>query len=611
MVPEGDDRGGKFEDLFEDLDKFFAPGNPGGGRPRREAGGAEDDERGADSGERGGAAVGSDASEGAEDLLPPGWEPDIEGLDLGVDPTAVTPPPATMPGALKAQATDRGGPDENAEGRDASAEGRLLDRQATEGEREEPAPVAQQPPSESSKGGPPGEMTGEDWGRLRDVLGEEEEAEEFEYRPEPTDAQPDEDLFVNGEEGGRAEAVAVDSEAEPSGGQELTLDDLKKAPPEYRDLPAADEGAAPGPVEGEPADRGGVPETPSPREPYWDEPGITDAEAAADHLAAEYAEAPGPDEVEEDLLAGIEEQEGPRTVKVGGAESLTGPTWEEPTSQPVMGEPGAPEPGRNLPAAVLTAAVLAGVALISLAISKAAFAVVAGAVVLLGQAELYATMHRRGHQPASALGLAIGAFTLAGAYLRGEQAMAFFLVLGVMLSFVWYMAAVPKAREGAVRNIASTMLGVLYVPFLAGYILVILAQARSGRPLMLAVLGLTFIYDIAAFLFGSFWGSRALAPTISPKKSWEGLFGATVVTFALAVAILPSIEPLTLVKSVGLAIVVALFAPLGDLAESAIKRDLGVKDMGSILPGHGGVLDRIDSVLFVAPAAFFFLRLVF
>jgi phosphatidate cytidylyltransferase len=276
-----------------------------------------------------------------------------------------------------------------------------------------------------------------------------------------------------------------------------------------------------------------------------------------------------------------------------------------------MAEAGPPEPGRNLPAAVLTAAVLAGVALISLAFAKAAFAIVAGAVVLLGQAELYATMHRRGHQPATALGLVLGGFTLAGAYLKGEQAMAFFAVLGLMLAFLWYMAAVPKAREGAVRNMASTILGVLYVPFLAGYILVILAQAQSGRALTLAVLGLTFIYDIAAFLFGSFWGSRALAPTISPKKSWEGLFGATVVTFALAVAILPSIDPLTLGKSVGLAIVVALFAPLGDLAESAIKRDLGVKDMGSVLPGHGGVLDRIDSVLFVAPAAFYFLRLVF
>jgi phosphatidate cytidylyltransferase len=276
-----------------------------------------------------------------------------------------------------------------------------------------------------------------------------------------------------------------------------------------------------------------------------------------------------------------------------------------------MAEQGAPQPGRNLPAAVLTAAVLAALALISLAVAKAAFAIVAGGVVLLGQAELYATMQRKGHQPATALGLVIGAFTLAGAYLKGEQAMLFFVVLGLMLSFLWYMAAAPKAREGALAHMGSTLFGVLYVPFLAGFLLLILAQPTSGRALMLAVLGLTFIYDIAAFVFGSFWGSRALAPTISPKKSWEGLFGATVVTFALAVAILPSIDPLDLVKSVGLAIVVAVFAPLGDLAESTIKRDLGVKDMGSILPGHGGVLDRIDSVLFVAPAAFYFLRLIF
>jgi len=614
MVPEGDDRGGNFEDLFEDLDKFFAPGNPRGGRRPTEAGEAEADERRvADSTEQGAAAAGSGITEGSEDLLPSGWEPDIEGLDLGVDPTAVTPPPTRTAGAMRGQAASSGGGprDEDAEENDKAGERSWREPAATQPEPpEEPAPAPEQPASDIWKAEPTGEMTGEDWGRLRDVLGDEKQDEDLEYPAEPSGPQPQEDIFVSEEH----EAVGWESGVDSREGQELTLDDLKKAPPEYRDLPASDEetpdAVATGPGEGETA-KVGVPETPSPREPYWDEPGLSDAEAAADHLAAEYGEAESAGAVEEDLLAGIEEQEGPRTVKVGGGETLTGPTWEEPTSQPLTAEQGPPEPGRNLPAAVLTAAVLVGVALISLAVSRAAFALVAGAVVLLGQAELYATMHRRGHQPASALGLVVGAFTLAGAYLKGEQAMAFFVVLGLMLSFLWYMVAAPKAREGSVRNMASTILGVLYVPFMAGYILIILAQAQSGRALMLAVLGLTFIYDIAAFLFGSFWGSRALAPTISPKKSWEGLFGATVVTFALAVAILPSIDPLTLGKSVGLAIVVALFAPLGDLAESAIKRDLGVKDMGSILPGHGGVLDRIDSVLFVAPAAFYFLRLVF
>jgi len=317
--------------------------------------------------------------------------------------------------------------------------------------------------------------------------------------------------------------------------------------------------------------------------------------------------------VEQDLLADLEPPGTPRTIKVGQPESMSGPTWEEPTSRPIMREPptGPAGFGRNMPAAILTGVALAAVALIALAIAKAAFVVVGGGAVLLGQAELYATMHRRGHQPATALGLVIGGLMIAGAYLKGEQAMLFFLALGLILCFLWYMAAAPKAREGMIRNIGSTMLGVAYVPFLAGYVFLLLAQANKGRALMLTILALTFVYDIAAFGVGSLWGRRPLAPTISPKKSWEGLFGATVVTVVLTAALVPSIiDYLNIGKAMALALVIVVAAPLGDLAESALKRDLGVKDMGSLLPGHGGVLDRIDSILFVAPAAFYLLRLI-
>ena len=99
---------------------------------------------------------------------------------------------------------------------------------------------------------------------------------------------------------------------------------------------------------------------------------------------------------------------------------------------------------------------------------------------------------------------------------------------------------------------------------------------------------------------------------MSPRKTWEGLLGATAITFIVAVVLLPlAVGVFSFARAVGLFVVVALFAPLGDLAESSIKRDLGVKDMGTILPGHGGALDRIDSVLFVAPFAFYFFRLFF
>ena len=194
---------------------------------------------------------------------------------------------------------------------------------------------------------------------------------------------------------------------------------------------------------------------------------------------------------------GSERQAIPDPLSVG---SMGGPTWEEPTSRSVLGDlmpPGLSE--RNLPAAVITAGVLILAAVVSIWVSKAAFAVVASVIVLLAQAELYATMHRRGYQPATALGLVVGAMLLAGAYLRGEQAMLMFLALGAVLSFLWYMAAPPKARDGALRNIAVTLLGIAYVPFLAGYAMILLAQQSMGQGLVLSILGLTFLYDMAAF----------------------------------------------------------------------------------------------------------------
>jgi phosphatidate cytidylyltransferase len=180
-----------------------------------------------------------------------------------------------------------------------------------------------------------------------------------------------------------------------------------------------------------------------------------------------------------------------------------------------------------------------------------------------------------------------------------------------LAAFLWYMAAPVSHRRGTATNIGVTVLGVAYVPLMAGFALAML-EFTDGRALVLSVIGLTFVYDTAAFIVGSWWGNRPLAPTISPKKSLEGAIGATLVVIAVSVgAVAPAVTSLSTVgRSVALAVVVAVLAPLGDLAESLIKRDLGVKDMGSVLPGHGGVLDRIDSVLFVVPAAFLFLRLI-
>ena len=490
---------------------------------------------------------------------------------------------------------------------------------------EPPPPAPNSSPEPPAPTEPPtAEMGTQEWTRLRDVLGDDEEQDEEVELPAPgAGAVSDDPLYGYGAEeeevGGAYWEPEPPAEAsEPAGAEEteppeLTLEDLKKAPPEYRDLPTE---SAPEPVNDD------LPSEPvEPAEPPPDltlgEPSLADVEAAADHLAGEPGQEPedhGPGGVEDDLLADLAEPTGPRTVRVGEPEEMVGPTWEEPTSHAVTTGGGprfGSSGGRNLPLAVTSAAVLGILALIFLFVAKWLFAILAGAVVLWGQNELYVTMRRRGYQPATALGLVLGGLTLAGAYFKGEAAMLFMVALSLAMTFLWYMAAPVKARAGTVGHVGATMVGVLYAPLLASYILLILTLPDSGRALMLAVLGLTFLYDVAAFFFGSIWGSRPLAPSISPKKSWEGLLGATVVTLVVAFAFVYNIGPMTAVRAIGLGLTICVFAPLGDLAESALKRDLGVKDMGTILPGHGGVLDRIDSVLLVAPAAFYFLRLIF
>jgi phosphatidate cytidylyltransferase len=687
MAADGEERGNRFDDLFDDLDRFFET-RPGGGRGEEGSTPATED-----AGATGPA--GSQAPD--EEMLPADWGSDFGRLGEPTGPHPRLDPAAPAPGGRSessgggfdlgaepemgfADQPAGGGTPEAPEPEGAAASGDGDDESSFPAERfesarvGEPGPAARSAtPGEESRedadsawaptGGsssgpaPGGEMSRDDWTRLRDVLGDEDEEEGLEFLPTGSEGSGG---FMDYKDEDEGPALAPSAE----GQHDLTLDDLRKAPPEYQNLPEAAE--PPGPPESEaidgtpnavttsagatggagPAGGGGAPgaprasDTPRPSDPglpsragvpsapdtpdtptaagtpgrstssgaYWDDPDIVEVERTADRLAGEFA---GSADTDDDLLSELRPTLGPRTVKVGEPESMSGPTWEEPSSRAYSTESGPPPGGRDLQAAALTGIGLALVAIISLFVAKWAFGIVVGGVVLLGQAELYAAIQRRGGQPATALGLVMGGLVMAGGYLKGEPAMLFFLAFSLLLSMLWYMVAPPKGREHALTHIGTTMLGIVYVPFMAGFALMILAQPFSPRALTLVVIGGPIIYDIAAFFIGSFWGSRPLAPTISPKKSWEGLFGATVITFALAIAILPSIDPIgNLGRAVGLALVVVVFAPLGDLVESFIKRDLGVKDMGTILPGHGGVLDRIDSILIVAPAAFYFFRLI-
>ena len=365
-----------------------------------------------------------------------------------------------------------------------------------------------------------------------------------------------------------------------------------------------------------------------------EEPSDEQLEAATEHFADSLRVMPfGDDEdaaagpaLGDDSQAGDREEEAPagfggpeaRTITVG-SEGLGGPSWQEPASMEVGAElerrgPNVDE--RDVPAAFLTGVVLAGVSLGALLMGKPVFAFVATIVALWAQGELFGVMVRHRYQPATAVGLVSGALVMGAAYLHGEPAMLAMFALGVVATFLWFMAVPGAHRRNTLLNIGLTLLNVAWIPLLAGYLLVTLTL-NDGIGLVVTVIGLTFVFDTSAFLVGQVWGGslfhNALAPSTSPRKSIEGSIGASLITVIVGAALVPSFVNAFQNKRVDallLALVVAAAATFGDLAESLVKRDLEIKDMGNVLPGHGGVLDRIDSLLFVAPAALLLFRIV-
>jgi phosphatidate cytidylyltransferase len=326
----------------------------------------------------------------------------------------------------------------------------------------------------------------------------------------------------------------------------------------------------------------------------------------------------GAEEVEEELLSDIDETTAPRTVVVGG-EGTSGPSWQEPAAVEVGAEIDrrGPAGDRDVPAAFMTGVGLAAVAVVSLWAGPAYFAAFAGLLVLVAQGELFGVLVKHHARPASLIGLVAGGLMMLGAYWRGEAATPAMFALGVIAAFLWFMTVPIDQRVHVVRDLGMTVLNMAWIPLLGGYLIATL-KLPDGDALVLWVIVLTFLFDTTAFLAGSIsgggWIQRPLAPNVSPKKSWEGIIiGAAFTTLASAALVTSFVSVFEgrRLAAVALGLVISLAATFGDLAESLLKRDIGVKDMGTLLPGHGGVLDRIDSLLFVAPATFLLFRVVF
>ena len=264
-----------------------------------------------------------------------------------------------------------------------------------------------------------------------------------------------------------------------------------------------------------------------------------------------------------------------------------------------MSEPKPTRTGRNLPVAAAIGIVLGGLAVLTLFTVKATFLAYMGAVVAVGLWELRQALAERGISlpaiPIAAGGAAM--FTLAYWYGAKPALAAMAGTVGVLMA--WRL---PGGAQGYLRDLTASVFAVAYLPMLGVFVPFMLSAPDGPRRTLIFLL-LAVCSDVGGYFAGIFAGRHPMAPGISPKKTWEGFGGSVAACLAAGAITLPLLLHAHVWQGLILGAAAVAAATLGDLVESMIKRDLEIKDMGRVFPGHGGAMDRLDSLLFVAPVA--------
>ncbi|MEU1585214.1 phosphatidate cytidylyltransferase [Micromonospora sp. NPDC005710] len=275
--------------------------------------------------------------------------------------------------------------------------------------------------------------------------------------------------------------------------------------------------------------------------------------------------------------------------------------------RPATQQVGTGRAGRNLPAAIGVGLGLGALIVVPLVVYPLAFLPVIAAAVAIGMWEMARAVRRSGAHPPLVPLIAGGVLTVGLAWFAGPDALSLGLLVTVLGTMIWRLGDGPAGFQ---RDLTAATLIAVYVPFLAGFAALLAAAPDDGRLRVLATLIGVVLSDTGGYAAGVSFGRHPMAPSISPKKSWEG-FAGSVTAAAVGSAVL-----LWLMFEVApwwgalFGVAVSCAAVLGDLAESMIKRDLGVKDMSNLLPGHGGLMDRLDSVLFAVPTAYLLLAVL-
>ena len=264
--------------------------------------------------------------------------------------------------------------------------------------------------------------------------------------------------------------------------------------------------------------------------------------------------------------------------------------------------------GRNLPVAVVTALILLALIAICFALGPDAFFVLAAVVILLALYEAMDIAREGGATVLPLFGVISGAAMLATAYFWRPAYLSGVLALTLLGAAL--LALRPTRGRTPASDVAWTVFAVTWVGGCGAGAVSILRLEDVGLTLLVTVVLLVALGDIGAYFAGTSFGRHKMAPSISPAKSWEGLFGGLALALVAGLAAGTLLDELTTAQGMGLALVGAGFGPVGDLLESMVKRQMGVKDSGRLLPGHGGMLDRLDAILFSMPFAYLYLRVV-
>jgi phosphatidate cytidylyltransferase len=272
----------------------------------------------------------------------------------------------------------------------------------------------------------------------------------------------------------------------------------------------------------------------------------------------------------------------------------------DPADIPV---PLPPRVGRNLPAAIGVGVGLGAVIIASLSIYRPSFVFVIIAAVLIGVYEMVTAISTVEARPPLVPLLAGTVAMEAAAWFRGPEGLVGAFLLTALGLWIWRLA---DGAAGYLRDVGAGALVALYVPFLAGFA-ALLVHPRDGAARIIIFILIVVCSDTGGYAVGSLLGKHPMAPTVSPKKSWEGMAGSLVAGAIGGTLMMVFCFHHAWWQGTLFGVALVITATLGDLGESMIKRDLGLKDMGRLLPGHGGIMDRLDSLLPCAPIAYLLL----